>query len=191
MINYIPNTLTIIRLLSVIPYVLFFIKRDYLFALLIFLFAGFTDILDGLLARKYKCVSKLGSMLDPAADKVLIITSLILLYSINLLPLFFVILLISRDIIIVLGVFLVQLMSRINIKYESLFLSKVNTVLQLLFIIMMLTILNIKINPSLAETSIHILFLNIFINLLPFCIVVSSVLSLAQYIYLGISYLRK
>lgn len=73
----VPNVLTLIRLL-LIPVYLFFYFSDYAFgkqlALLVLLLAGFTDLADGFIARKYNWVTTIGSILDPLADKLMIIS---------------------------------------------------------------------------------------------------------------------
>lgn len=77
-----PNKLTLARIAS-IPILLLLYPFDYqglnVFCALVFLFAAFTDYLDGYLARKYQSVTPLGALLDPIADKMLVAASLVLL----------------------------------------------------------------------------------------------------------------
>ena len=82
MLRKIPNILTVGRILIVPFFVLaFYLPGFYgdLTALILFIIASFTDFLDGLLARMYKEESKLGELLDPIADKIIVATALILL----------------------------------------------------------------------------------------------------------------
>ncbi len=75
-----PNKLTILRMILIPVFVLFFyveFKSHYFIALAIFALASFTDFLDGRIARKYNLVTNLGKFLDPIADKVLVATSFI------------------------------------------------------------------------------------------------------------------
>lgn len=75
-----PNKLTILRMVMIPVFVLFFyvqFKSHYFIALVIFALASFTDFLDGRIARKYKLVTNLGKFLDPIADKVLVATAFI------------------------------------------------------------------------------------------------------------------
>lgn len=75
----IANMLTIFRLILIPVYIFIFfsdITNSFLYSVTIFLLAGFTDILDGYLARKYKLVTKVGIALDPLADKLMLITVL-------------------------------------------------------------------------------------------------------------------
>ena len=82
MLRKIPNILTVGRILIVPFFVLaFYLPGFYgdLTALILFIVASFTDFLDGLLARLYKEESKLGELLDPIADKILVSSALVLL----------------------------------------------------------------------------------------------------------------
>lgn len=86
-----PNILTLIRIFLVPVFVYTFfnknIDNNYLIALTVFLFAGITDGLDGFIARKYKLVTKFGTLVDPLADKIMIVTVLFCLYKTNHIPL--------------------------------------------------------------------------------------------------------
>ncbi|MDD5132099.1 MAG: CDP-diacylglycerol--glycerol-3-phosphate 3-phosphatidyltransferase [bacterium] len=72
-------------------------------AIIIFIFAIFTDYLDGLVARKKKMLTPLGTFLDPAADKLLLVTTFITLAIRNVIPLWVMIIVISRDVILFSG----------------------------------------------------------------------------------------
>lgn len=79
----VPNILTIIRI-CLVPFFVFFYLADFIdagkvIALAIFIFASITDFVDGKLARKYKITSSLGKFLDPIADKVLVLSALLVL----------------------------------------------------------------------------------------------------------------
>ena len=65
----IPNTLTVIRFFLIIPFVYYFMHNDYLAAFVILAVSGITDMLDGLIARKFNQFTELGEMLDPLFDK--------------------------------------------------------------------------------------------------------------------------
>ncbi|AYY13237.1 CDP-alcohol phosphatidyltransferase family protein [Actinobacteria bacterium YIM 96077] len=94
----IPNLLSLLRLLGV-PLFLWLIlveERDFL-ALAILAFAGFSDYLDGKLARRWNQVSKLGETLDPLADRLYILTTVGAFTIREIIPLWFAILLVSRD----------------------------------------------------------------------------------------------
>jgi len=76
-----PNHLSLARLLLVLPVVLLFIKEYYLTGIIIFIFGFFLDALDGTLARTRNQITKLGRILDPVADKIFFLASLIILGS--------------------------------------------------------------------------------------------------------------
>jgi cardiolipin synthase len=78
------NVLTVFRLLLVPVFGYFLHMENYQLAVFLFLFSGLTDILDGYIARKYKMVTAFGKLADPIADKLMLITALILLSSKNI-----------------------------------------------------------------------------------------------------------
>ncbi len=78
MMKYIPNILTFFRILLVPVFVILFFRPEFiykLFAVITFIVASVTDLLDGKIARKYKVESNLGKFLDPLADKLLVLTA--------------------------------------------------------------------------------------------------------------------
>lgn len=81
-----PNKLTLSRVIMIPIFVLFFyltmIPGNYLIALILFVVASLTDLLDGMIARKYHLVTNLGKFLDPIADKVLVSTALIVMLTV-------------------------------------------------------------------------------------------------------------
>lgn len=78
------NSLTVLRLLLVPAFGYFLYMENYSLAVFLFLVAGFTDILDGHIARKYNMVTVFGKTADPIADKLMLITALILLSTQNI-----------------------------------------------------------------------------------------------------------
>jgi cardiolipin synthase len=110
----IANQLTLLRLLLIPAFVLSVVYGRFGWALTVFVVAGLTDALDGLIARRANQRTSLGAWLDPAADKLLLVTTFVVLTLPNLglpnrLPLWLTILVISRDVAIVLTVALVNL----------------------------------------------------------------------------------
>ena len=105
-----PNILTVFRIFLVPLFpVAFFLEQNsyYLYAFLIFILAGITDILDGYLARKYKVISRFGTAMDPLADKLMLIMSLICLGIKNLIPLWIlIIMMVKESIMIFFGLFM-------------------------------------------------------------------------------------
>lgn len=100
----VPNVLTLGRILLTPLLVWLLLDGDLQLALLVFLIAGLTDGLDGMIARLFNQKSKLGAYLDPLADKILLVTSFILLAHLQVIPVWLVIIAVSRDVIILLGI---------------------------------------------------------------------------------------
>lgn len=100
-----PNKLTIFRII-LIPFFVFFLLAPYFegygnyIAVVIFIFASLTDLLDGKIARKYNLVTDFGKFMDPLADKLLVCAALICLVESGQLPAWIVIIIISREFII-------------------------------------------------------------------------------------------
>jgi CDP-diacylglycerol--glycerol-3-phosphate 3-phosphatidyltransferase len=100
LIGNLPNTLSIMRLvlIPVIVICLYFPGRTGSFlAAVFFASAAFTDLLDGFLARRYKTVTHVGKFLDPLADKLLVSVTMIMLISLGRIPVWIVILIVSRE----------------------------------------------------------------------------------------------
>ncbi len=108
------NQLTILRMLLIPAFVILLLYHYRGWALIVFLAAGLTDLLDGLIARATGQKTTLGAWLDPMADKLLLVTMFVMLTlpgtgSANRLPVWFTVLVISRDVAIVLTVAVVNL----------------------------------------------------------------------------------
>lgn len=108
------NQLTLMRMLLIPPFAILLLYKYRGWALIVFLTAGLTDLFDGLIARKTGQKTTLGAWLDPMADKLLLVTMFVMLTlpglgSANRLPLWFTVLVLSRDIAIVLTVAVVNL----------------------------------------------------------------------------------
>ena len=108
------NQLTLLRMLLIPPFAILLLYEYRGWALVVFLTAGITDLFDGLIARRTGQKTTLGAWLDPMADKLLLVTMFIMLTlpgigSANRLPLWFTVLVLSRDIAIVLTVAVVNL----------------------------------------------------------------------------------
>jgi cardiolipin synthase len=126
----IPNTLTLGRILLVPLLVWLIIDQEMLAAFLVFLLAGLSDAADGYLAKRFGWHTELGAYLDPIADKALLVTIYVALGLSGDLPVWLVIAVVSRDILIVGAVMLAWMMSR-PITVKPLLVSKVNTCLQI------------------------------------------------------------
>ncbi len=138
-----PNILTIIRILLLPFFATTLMYGDYQYALVIFLAASVTDVLDGLVARIKKQITIFGSILDPVADKFLLITSFIIMSVYGWIPKWLTIIVISRDLIIVTG-WLILFFVTHNQKVEPNILGKATSTLQFLLIGGILLIQNIN-----------------------------------------------
>ncbi len=127
----IPNLITLARILSV-PIVVWAITSGQMrIAFLLFLAAGISDGVDGFLAKRFHMTSELGAYLDPLADKALIVSIYVSLGIAGALPIFLVILVVSRDIMIV-SAFMLSLLVGRPMPIRPLMVSKANTVAQIL-----------------------------------------------------------
>lgn len=132
-----PNLLTLMRL-TFIPFVVVAIQQqNYTWALAIFVVAGITDGLDGLLARVLKQKTTLGQYLDPIADKLLLSTMFLILSITNIIRWPFTILVFSRDIMILIVCTLLYATGTIKVFRPSWF-GKANTAVQIISVLMAL-----------------------------------------------------
>src|SRR5207244_8914866 len=98
-----PNFLTLIRILTIPFFLVYLAYHRYWEALIIFIFGGVTDFLDGLAARLMKQQTALGAFLDPVADKLLVLSSFFMLGSIDAIPTWLAVIVITRDVLLLLG----------------------------------------------------------------------------------------
>jgi cardiolipin synthase len=128
----IPNLITLARILTVPVLVWAIISGEMQLAFLLFLAAGISDAVDGFLAKRFGMATELGAYLDPLADKVLIVSIYVALGIVMALPTWLVILVVSRDIMIVGAVILSWLVDH-PLAMKPALVSKLNTVAQILF----------------------------------------------------------
>jgi cardiolipin synthase len=142
-LSYLPNTITIARIFAMIPLVWFMLEKQYEFALYIALAAGFSDMLDGFLAKTFGWQGWLGSVLDPLADKFMMLCCFLVFAVQGIIPNWVLILILARDIIIITGATFYHFsISKVDKATPSL-LSKFNTAIQILLIIVLLSHLSI------------------------------------------------
>lgn len=135
--RYLPNIITAFRLLMVMPFLYFVLTEKYSLAFFIFILASISDGLDGYLARRFQWQSQLGAFSDPLADKLLVVSSYITLTYNHHLPLWFTLLMVSRDVVIIAGAIAwYRLFNKID--FKPTLVSKSNTVFQLILIIVIL-----------------------------------------------------
>ena len=127
-----PNLITIARILLVPVVVWAIASHEMQIAFLLFLIAGLSDAVDGFLAKRFGMASELGAYLDPLADKVLIVSIYIALGITEAIPRWIVILVVSRDILIIGGVMLAWFLGK-PVRVKPVLVSKLNTVAQIVF----------------------------------------------------------
>ena len=132
-----PNLITVARILLV-PVVVWAIASGQMqIAFLLFLAAGVSDAVDGFLAKHFDMTSDLGAHLDPLADKALIVSIYVALGIVEAVPRWLVILVVSRDILIIGGVMLAWFLDK-PITMRPVLVSKLNTVAQIIFVCLVL-----------------------------------------------------
>jgi cardiolipin synthase len=140
MVRHLPNLLSTLRLMAA-PFAAWLIIAGHdTAALLVFAAAGASDGLDGFIARRWGFTSDFGAWLDPVADKLLMLMSLLALFIVGMTPLWLLALIVARDLAIVAGWLLVKLFA-LPMETKALFIGKLSTAIQLLYVLSALLIL--------------------------------------------------
>ncbi|PCJ45183.1 MAG: CDP-alcohol phosphatidyltransferase [Gammaproteobacteria bacterium] len=168
-LSSIPNMLTIMRLLLVIPLVMLLLANQYGIALTVFVIAGLSDGLDGLLAKRFGWVSRFGSIADPLADKLLMVSSYFVLTWQGEIPWWLFVTILLRDLVIVGGAYIYHQLFDLE-EIKPTYISKFNTFIQILLVVLVIF--------SLASNSISELVIQLTIYL----VLASTLTSGAQYI---------
>jgi cardiolipin synthase len=136
-VSYIPNILTLLRLAAAPVLVVLLRDESYGLGLAIFLLAGISDGLDGYIAKRYHCESRLGAILDPIADKVLLVSACVMLTLLDHLPFWLLVAIVFRDLLIV-GGYLVLVTLHGSVQMHPSIVSKLNTVMQITLVVVVL-----------------------------------------------------
>ena len=140
MMRHVPNLISALRLAAA-PLAAWAIHSGHdTAALLVFAAAGASDGLDGFIARRWGVTSDFGAWLDPAADKLLMLLCLIALFSVGVTPPWLLVLVASRDLAIAAGWLMIKLLG-LQVPTQPLFLGKLSTVIQVLYIFVALLLL--------------------------------------------------
>lgn len=137
-LSWIPNAICVLRILLIVPFVSALYSGSYTTALILIVVAGLSDGLDGLLARTFNWRTRLGSLLDPAADKLLVMSAFLSLTRLDLVPAGLTAIVILRDVVIVSGALAYQRVAG-HLTGEPTLISKLNTVCQLAFLVLTIT----------------------------------------------------
>lgn len=170
-ISHLPNLITLSRLALVPVLILMLNNRDYVAALAIFVYAGLSDGLDGFIAKRYNCTTRLGSILDPLADKTLLVSAYVMLTVLGHLPFWLMLVVGFRDLLIV-GGYLVYTSMYGPVQMRPSALSKLNTVTQILLVAAVL-----------VEQAAQFSYPGA-INILVYAVLVTTVASGAHYLWI-------
>jgi len=136
--RWLPNAICVLRMLLAVPLAVLLVERSYVAALCVLVIAGVSDGLDGFLAKTFDWRTRLGGLLDPAADKLLLVTAFCSLTYVGLTPLDLTAVVIGRDVVIVAGALTYQVLIA-PLQGEPARISKLNTACQLGFVFFTIT----------------------------------------------------
>jgi len=167
----IPNSLTLLRILLIPVYIGLLVYQRFDQALIVLLVAGVTDALDGTIARVANQKTRLGAFLDPLADKLLLTSGFVTLSTIHVIPSWVTIVVVSRDVMLLLGTAVAQL-TEIEIDITPTIVGKGTTFLQLTYVVLVI---------FLSSRHIELAYLHPLL----FSVVAFTLLSGFHYLYRG------
>lgn len=170
--RHIPNILSCLRIAMTIAFIILFVKGYYLPCLILFIACFITDILDGFLARKFNWVSNFGKLVDPFADKFMLISSLACLVSVRAYPIYLLVILVVKELLLILGGLIVLKKRKVSV-YADIW-GKLAT--GLFFVSIVLSLAKLAFGPFIPEW----LLLTLYIAALTV-----SVLSFFHYAYMA------
>lgn len=170
-LSYLPNALTLSRI-ALAPLLILALKdQGYALALAIFIIAGATDAADGYLAKRLNVISRLGAILDPAADKILLISAFVMLSLLGHIPFWLMLSVVFRDLLIV-GGYLAYTSLIGAVQMQPSPVSKLNTVVQIGLVTLILAQQAGALNlPGLIELMVYL-------------VLVTTIASGAHYVWL-------
>jgi cardiolipin synthase len=168
--NFLPNLLTISRILFIVPVCYFLLDFNFLPALYFLIIAGLSDGLDGYLARRFQWQTRLGSLLDPAADKLMVVCCFTALAWIQAIPLWLFVIIILKDITVVTGAVIYHYLIGAY-EFSATLISKLNTFLQIVFLVISVAKLHFTNIPQ------------VLVSILMYGMLVTTVVSLLNYVF--------
>jgi cardiolipin synthase len=153
-LRHIPNGISLLRLFLVLPIALLIIEENHIGAFLLLAISGLSDGLDGFVARRYGWISAFGKVIDPLADKVMIMTTTLTLGLLGQFPMMLMVLIIVKDLTILGGLFPYTTLAGFP-RIQPNFLGKCTTAAQIFLLVSVL--LNLGFPGTLPE-----LFFNVF-----------------------------
>ena len=136
-LRWLPNAISLFRIALIVPVVLFIDDGRFTEALALFAVAGFSDGLDGFLAKRFGWHTRLGALLDPVADKLLIAATYVTLAYTDQIPVWLTAIVVLRDLVIIGGAAAYNFFIA-PVQGEPTRISKLNTALELLFVVCVL-----------------------------------------------------
>ena len=174
-----PNFLTLVRILTIPFFLIYLSYHRYGAALIIFIIGGVTDFLDGLTARLMHQETALGSYLDPIADKLLVMTSFVILGWMDGIPGWLAVIVVSRDVLILMGYGIIYLLVEERMQVKPSKVGKWSTMLQLLTLGVALALLH-------DQGMLDVRFWHLLVGVTA----ITTVLSGLQYLYRGLVWLQ-
>jgi len=158
--------------IGMVPWLVVLLQnQQFALSLIVFVVAGLTDALDGFIAKRFNAQTYLGSLLDPLADKGLLVSSYIMLSVLGLIPFWLMVTVVFRDVIIV-GGYLLMVLFFGSVKMQPLAISKVNTFTQIAYIVFVLFALAMSSDFSLIQP------------ILSYTVLATSIISGLAYVYI-------
>jgi len=152
-----PNVLTLLRLLAIPVFLILLVDFRYPEALGVFVAAGATDALDGAIARLTHTKTTLGAYLDPAADKLLLMSAFVALAFMQQVPRWLTVVVLSRDVMLVVGYFLLFTMTQHAMEVRPSVAGKLSTFLQISAVsLVLVSLVYPGTIPTIAETSLFL-----------------------------------
>ena len=170
-----PNFLTLIRIVAIPFFLVLLASHLYMDALVVFILGGVTDAFDGFIARWMNQKTSLGAILDPVADKLLLMSSFIMLGMMDAIPLWLVVLVVSRDTVILFGYVAISSLLDQRPEVQPTIAGKLSTVFQLITVGVVLLMMA---RSQLLESWLD--------DALIYLTAVTTVISGVQYLYQGL-----
>jgi len=168
---YVPNLLTLARI-GLVPWLLVLLQeQEFVWSLAVFIVAGVSDGLDGFIAKRFDAKTKLGAILDPLADKALLVSAYVMLSVMQVIPFWLMVVVVFRDVVIV-GGYLVMALFFGSVEMQPLKISKLNTVAQIAYIVIVLAALAFTVE------------LGALLNWMNYFVLITGVASGGAYVYI-------
>jgi len=146
-LEHLPNIISAVRLIAVAPVIYLLLVGAFGWSLALFALAGISDGIDGFLAKRYGWQSRLGGILDPLADKLLLVSCFLVLGTLGLIPAWLVAAAIFRDLLIVGGAVLYHYGIE-PLEAAPLPVSKLNTLVQILLVVLVMLDAGVRALPD-------------------------------------------